>query len=91
MKISPPPWLLDPPSNQGGDILVFDADGYGIATVWCDGTQPRQDDANLIAAAPLLLSACEEALVRFWGAEESQLDALAMLRMAITKAKGEKP
>lgn len=109
---TPGPWSaeLSEPFTLGGDcreVVALDSDGLvhkGICTFMLDtdehpdGKAFLQDVANaqLLAAAPELLQACEETLneLRAWNGESefesgSQIKDLAdMLKAAITKAGG---
>ena len=84
MNPSPGPWSVYK--------AVSTPDGYGIdaangfAVVWFDGGIRVLDDAQLIAAAPDLLAACEVALDN----SDQVLGEVYcdQLRAAITKARG---
>lgn len=79
-------------SSSGGDIAdlyhtILDAfDGQQIVT-----KQNAEANAHLIAAAPDLLEACEEAVEQLWHlAKDKQTNPwVKQLRAAIAKAKGE--
>ena len=70
-------------------------DGFYVATITTDcPTNLTEANANLIAAAPDLLAACEAAFIAFMGLREihgPQRNAITLLDVAIAKAKGEQP
>lgn len=100
---TPGPWQLN---TQYADIEVRGPDGSGVLiAVMCpwgiaaDGPSPQAANARLIAAAPDLYDAADNALnvligccVPAGGVDDRKaiLDAQAMLRAAIAKATGEK-
>ena len=53
------------------------------------GVRIKKDDANLIAAAPDLLAACQEALQQLNAEGLDRMPAAIHARAAIAKAKGE--
>lgn len=72
VKYTPGPWMLNIGTLKGGHILVY-AEGYGVAKVYDEETESRTTNmanARLIAAAPDLLEALQDAL----GALEQDYD-----------------
>lgn len=54
MSHTPGPWVVDPTENENARMVWFGAEeGLSYALVY--GGPNRENDANLIAAAPLLL------------------------------------
>jgi hypothetical protein len=84
---SPAPWRW---SDDGGTLL--DAQGRTIVTI---SDLARDEDANLLVAAPALVAACRQVLTelhRFGPADEGVEHAMEALRDALLFAKyGEAP
>lgn len=72
---SPGPWTL---SFEDGGHEIFDAEQYYVAGV----DHASQENARLIAAAPMLLDACEKAM------ELQPVHAMKYLLEAVRIAKG---
>lgn len=89
MNHTPGPWVVD--GDDDGLFIRMEAlsgkDEY-LAIYASDNPEQREADAFLIAAAPDLLDACEEA-VDALEAYAPNLKVIATLEAAIAKARGE--
>jgi hypothetical protein len=92
---TPGPWkVFDSDVNTGKHRSIWRADGCGtaIAKIHGDPRSARENtaNANLIAAAPDLLAACEMGLREFSTTDifSENAEALDMMHAAIAKAKG---
>ena len=82
-KHTPGPWVI---GKQDHDVITVDtANGTAICDVYVD-SDDRPANANLIAAAPDLLEACERLLDGGWPHAEADIELACS---AIAKAKGE--
>ena len=88
------PWRAVIRANQHGVKSVFVDTGNSQGRVWTINnltsplTEQNAADARLIAAAPSLLSVCEE-LIQGDGSAESLQRAIDLAHAALTKVKGE--
>ena len=82
-------WFMAPDTtgNQGDFGIWTNGSPFNIATVHGSGNGEALANARLIAAAPDLLAACENAAER--AAERGDKVQLAALNAAIAKARGE--
>ena len=90
---TPGPWELgsagmqgEPPYvniYQGGDALFI-----GSVSAEEVPTDVAESNARLVAAAPDLLEACQQAFQHLNAVDDTGRDAEALLRYAIAKAKG---
>ena len=95
-KHTPGPWTVENASDRMlwvGALRVPDDERYGLHTIITgidiedltpEARAKKEADANLIAAAPDLLAACEALLA-------GSSKAAPLARIAIAKAKGEMP
>jgi hypothetical protein len=84
---TPGPWQVTESGNVAGPTRSFGSQGWVgricLANVMTGDVEVKAANARLIAAAPDLLAACEEALD-----EDSGLACAGQLRAAIAKARG---
>lgn len=95
--IGPADWLISQKYGTGWRLFPIRstqvqedgyADGYDVATVYCDEDDAEQDaNVNLIAAAPDLLEACKYMLENAESQGWSEF-MLGSARAAISKAEG---
>jgi len=108
MKHTPGPWNIvgrEGHAAFGERWVVFQGDEYNhksqrIAVVSLGGLPAGDQElstanARLIAAAPDLLAACEDALITLQAVKhflhDHELDSIEYLKLAIAKAEGEQP
>lgn len=100
-KHTPGPWMVDEPEQNGSIIIRDTTNGYAICRVNPTDDAELEDhhNAQLIAAAPALLSALEDCLT-FDGATAERSHEMALKRLraindiaraAIAQIKGEQP
>jgi hypothetical protein len=85
MKHTPGPWVAH---TRGSDAFVRCADGRQFLCGDIIYHPVNIANANLIAAAPDLLAACEAAIACLDHATVSMADADEMLHAAVRKARG---
>ncbi len=86
MSHTPGPWTAKP---MGGRILLNGSNCYEVTEVFNDEGGFNPADIILMAAAPDLLSACEELLIYLGDWNDLDNETCAAARAAIAKAKGE--
>lgn len=93
MKHTPGPWIARESDTPGRFYVETEAAPHKTITGW-GSVRQLEPDAKLIAAAPTLLGACEEALATLehhqadiWPLS-SDMPVVIRLREAIAKARG---
>lgn len=87
-KHTPGPWTFVPDDREDGILGVVWGEGWPIAEIYSDILDPEEAEADtrLIAAAPELLAACQQAE---WNSLDLPPFVVEQLRAAIAKATGE--
>lgn len=89
-KWTPGPWVYRKKTAQVGTIIKYDTQSFGMMLAVCDMDEFDHDEhhanAQLIAAAPELLAACEAAE---WNSLDLPDFVVKQLRDALAKARGE--
>lgn len=86
MKHTPGPWKIDENKDLPLAVIIDDDDGMGIAEIG-EYTEENIANANLIAAAPDMLSALEVVMDTLLNTKESGW-ITDKVKNAIKKAKG---
>jgi hypothetical protein len=94
MNHTPGPWTTrESPEHWGRVDVIIHSEATDVATAWQGGTEANRANAKLIAAAPDLLEALEEALEdwedsHFDEEYPSRIEWADKARAALKKAKG---
>lgn len=84
-KYTPGPWSVGKwDERTAGWHIDAESVSHIASALYLGGTDPAKANAHLIAAAPDLLAACEQAIYALKGREHD-----GFLRAAIKKARGE--